>query len=109
AVDHAGDGIGLRYVRRNRNGAMAGLAEIGDQRVRSVCALAIVHRDRGAGLRERHGDCRADAARGPGYQRDLVLQIRRDDHDVLPYYPPSSAASRSASAMSSTVLALKKG
>jgi hypothetical protein len=83
AVEHARHCIRLRYVGCNRDGPMAGLAEVGDQRVGGIGALAIIDGDRGAGLRERHGNRSPDAARGAGHQRNLVLQVRGDDHDVL--------------------------
>ena len=112
-VDHPCDGRGLRYVGRGGDRPAALALDAGDDRVGFGGAFAVVHRDGCAGFGEGGCDRSADAARGACDERNAAIQIRLDGHDQNPplaiNQPPSSAASRSAAAMSSTVLALKNG
>ena len=62
AIDHLGHRFGLRHIGRDRDGAMPRLVEVGNQRVGGVRALAIIHRNCGAGLGERNGNRCTDAS-----------------------------------------------
>src|SRR5207247_1497945 len=77
--------VGLRDIRRNRRRLAARAGNAFRQRIRLSGALAIIDRDRGAGLGQRSHDRRTDAARAAGYQRGAPAQIACRHGHLRPY------------------------
>ena len=64
--------IGRRQIGRDRIGAAAGFADLGDDPVGFFRAAAVMHQNLRAGCGERQRAGAADAARGAGDERSLA-------------------------------------
>src|SRR5262245_53894278 len=101
-LDHASDQtldlLDLGTIGLERLCLAAAGPDVGDDLVGLVLALGIVHRDLGAFPGVALGDRLADALRGTGHDRHLVLESHRSPHEFRP--PPRYSSSILEGAMS---------